>query len=272
MITTKDGLLTYVGDTFEIRVTRYSDPERLNLARNAARYLAKPDVNNIRRPLNILRMGHVPAIFRGEHVEFEFHGVSKEVYDHLIVYMTADLRVSGGNRANTSDDVTYPSDKMKDEWRVKQMVDESFNRYEVLLETGETPQVARSAMPVAAKLNTFVYQWNFLTLGASIFPQRIWQVGAQGNTKKVVQGLWELCRFHDNELWDAFYECCGVPAIEWSEVRRKLGKKKVTLGQMFNMLADLQYKANQEGNLDEVGEMLLEDFLKKEYGKQHSMW
>jgi hypothetical protein len=41
---------------------------------------------------------------------------------------------------------------------------------------------------------------------------------------------------------------------------------------MFNLLADVQYKANQEGNLDEVGETLLEDFLKQVYGQSKSMW
>jgi hypothetical protein len=38
---TENGLWMYEGDTFKIVMTRYSDPHRLNLARNAARYLEK---------------------------------------------------------------------------------------------------------------------------------------------------------------------------------------------------------------------------------------
>jgi hypothetical protein len=224
----------YQGDTFQIKLTRYSDPDRTNLARNAAIYLGKPDRDNIRRPLSIIRQGHVPEIFRGEHAEFEFIDVSKEVYDHIITYTTRNLRVAGGNRALTSDDFTLPSDKVKNPELVEAMVIGSMGKYHTLLYQGETPQVARSAMPVAAKMNPFVYQFNFLTLMQSFFHQRIFQKGAQGNTVKVVRGMWELVHDIDPQLWDTGYEYFGLPSVEWRNTGEKL--KKLTAFELYEQL------------------------------------
>lgn len=253
---------TYQGDTFQIKLTRYSDPERLNLARNAAIYLGKPDRDNIRRPLSIIRQGHVPEIFRGEYAEFEFIDVSKEVYDHIVTYTTRNMRVAGGNRALTSDDYTLPSDKVKDLKAVETAIRGSMHNYHWLLQRqpgGETPQVARSAMPVAAKINPFVYQFNFLTLMQSFFHQRIFQKGAQGNTVKVVRGMWELVHAQDPELWDVAYEYFGTPAVEWRTVGQKL--KKMTVDQLMYALsneADHEAKAFDE--------------LRRMFGEEKSMW
>jgi len=241
----EDGLLTYYGDTFRIVLRRYSDPHRENMAFNAAKYLGKPtppfenkadEDAYYRRPLNIIRAGHVPEVLRGEMAEFLFIDVSKEVYDHLITYTTRNMRVAGGNRALTSDDFTMPSDKMKNPALVGDAISDSMSNYQALLEAGETPQVARSAMPVNAKLNDFVYQFNFVTLGKYLFAQRIWEKGAQGNTVKVVRGMWELVHHVDPELWDTIYKWWGLPAIQWTEVRRKLDKWKLTVDQLIVQL------------------------------------
>lgn len=258
------GEVWYHGDSFTIRMNRYSDPDRTNLARNAAIYLGKKDRDNIRRPLSIVRQGHVPAIFRGEMVEFEFIDVSKEVYDHLITYTTANMRATGGNRALTSDSYTLPSDKVKDLTRVELAIESSMNNYKFLLEGGETRQVARSAMPVSAKLNPFVFQFNFLTLGESVFKQRLWEKGAQGNTVKVVQGMFELCSAMDKDLWDTFYEYRGAPALEWEQVRTKLKKKPLTLNDIKLLLDNPEVDIN--------GDESLLDYLVTNYGTLKSMW
>lgn len=255
-----NGLPFYQGDTFIIKVNRYSDPERLNLARNAAVYLGKKDRNNIRRPLSIIRQGHVPAIFRGEMVEFEFIDVSKEVYDHLCTYSTANMRAAGGNRALVSNDFTLPSDKVRNGLMVEHFVSKSMDSYKELLKLGETPQVARAAMPVNAKMNNFIFQFNFLTLGESIFKQRIWEKGAQGNTVKVVRGMFELCSAIDKDLWDTFYEYKGTPALEWEEVRKVLKKDKLTVGQLSELL----------GQVD--SDMNIVEFLTTKYGELKTMW
>jgi hypothetical protein len=263
LITMNNGLFEYQGDTFTIRLSRYTDPNRLNLARNAAIYLGKADRDNVRRPLSILKQGHVPEIFRGEFAEFEFIDVSKEVYDHLITYTTRNMRATGGNRALVSNDYTMPSDKMKSPDNVKKMVEMSMWNYEELLGCGETKQVARSAMPVAAKMNPFVYQFNFLTLGESLFKQRIWEKGAQGNTVKVVKGMFELCKKMDEELWNTFYEYKGSPAIEWEEVRKRLNKKKYTLDALYS---DISVIPTNDRHISVV------EYLSYIFGEQKSMW
>lgn len=256
--------MKYQGDTFHINMTRYSDPDRLNLARNAAIYLGKPDRDNIKRPLGIIAAGHVPEIFRGEHVEFEFVDVSKEVYDHIITYTTRDMRATGGNRALASHDYTLPSDKMKNPELVEEAIAGSMSNYQALLDAKETKQVARSAMPVAAKMNPFVYQFNFLTLGESLFTQRIWEKGAQSNTAKVVKGMYHLCKHMDAELWETFYQYCGEPALEWKEVRRKLDKKGYTVQWLINELYNGDVPYNPETTIIE--------FLTRKFGSQKSMW
>jgi hypothetical protein len=259
----EDKNLYYQGDTFKIVLRRYSDPDRTNLARNAAIYLGKSDRNNIRRPLNIIKEGHVPAIFRGEMAEFEFIGVSKEVYDHIITYTTANMRAAGGNRALVSDDFTMPSDRMKNPERVRDNIVRSMQGYQDSIEAGETKQVARSAMPVAAKMNNFVYQFNFVTLGESIFKQRIWEKGAQGNTVKVIQGMFELCQTVDCELWDTWYEYRGTPAISWEEVRKRLNKKKMTMHQLIKLLQDKSLDISQRPAVEVLSSL---------FGEQKSMW
>jgi thymidylate synthase ThyX len=262
----EQGYWIYEGDTFTIRMTRYSDPDRKNLARNAARYLGKSDIENIRRPLSVIKKGHVGEIFRGEHVEFEFIDVSKEVYDHIITYTTRNMRVAGGNRALTSDDWVRPSDKIKDVIGVDSMIESSMDNYKKLLQSGETPQVSRSAMPVAAKMNIFVYQFNFLTLGQSVFAQRVWDKGAQGNTVKVIDGMLKLCENIDKELWDTFYKYMGTPSLRWKEVGRKLEIQHVTVHQLLNELHLLALAG--EGDPDES----LLDYLDRKYGDIKTMW
>lgn len=225
----QNGLKVYKGDTFEIVLQRYSDPYRLNLARNAAIYLGKSDRDNIKRPLGIIRQGHVPEVFRGEYAEFEFIDTSKEVYDHIVTYTTRNMRVAGGNRALTSENFALPSDKVKDIKYVEEKIRASMENYEYLLDSGETPQVARSAMPVNAKMNPFVYQFNFVTLMESLFSQRIWERGAQGNTVKVVRGMWELVHSVDNELWDLVRETYGEEAHAWKVARQRIKKQNPEL-------------------------------------------
>jgi Thymidylate synthase complementing protein len=260
----------YVGDTFKIVLHRYSDPRRLNLARNAAIYLGKKDRNNTRRPLSIIRQGHVPEIFRGEQVEFEFIDVSKEVYDHLITYTTRNMRATGGNRALVSNDFTMPSDKMKYDTVVAAAINDSMSNYHHLIQEGETKQVARSAMPVAAKMNPFVYQFNFLTLGESLFKQRIWEKGAQGNTVKVVKGMFDLCMNIDPDLWHTFYEYKGTPAVEWEEVRKRLKKKRIDVTTMLEMLESELMNGDPEENIDSATQFV--DWLTNKFGEQKSMW
>lgn len=259
------GNLEYKGDTFSIELYRYSDPDRLSLADSAAYYLGKPDHDNTRRPLSIMRMGHALEIFRGENATFVFKGVSKEVYDHLCTYKTMNMRVAGGNRALTSDDFTMPSDKMKNPALVELAISNSMNEYRRLLKAGETPQVARAAMPVNAQLNPFKLQFNFQTLIQALFVQRIFELGAQGNTVKVVRGMFALVHRVDPELWETVYECYGHHVKEWTDVQKRLRKRPITVSEFIDMVL-------RSDKLPEIAKMPLEQFLREEYGAQKTMW
>lgn len=258
------GLPVYTGDTFKIVMNRYSDPHRENLARNAAVYLGKPDRWNTRRPLTIIKRGDVPEIFRGEFVEFEYVDVSKEVYDHLTTYTTRRMRVAGGNRALTSGDFTMPSDRMKNPDLVFQNIQSSMDNYLELLDAGETPQIARSSMPVNAQMNPFILQWNFQTLFESLFSQRLWELGAQGNTVKVVRGMWELVHFTDPELWDTLLEHYGPHVVEMKEAQRKMRKHDILVSGFLTQL--------QNSNDPHIENRPLDVVLRAFYGNKKDMW
>lgn len=220
----------------EIELVRYSDRGRVNLARNAAIYLGKDDRDNIRRPLNILRMGHTLEIFRGEYAEFSYKNVSKEVYDHLTTYTTRNMRVTCGNRASVSDGFSTPSDKMNDNYNVFFTVSEAMRAYQDLART-ETPQVARSAMPCGAHMSEFVIQFNFATLIQAVFPQRLWSKGAQSNTMRAVQSMYTLVSVADPELWRTAAECYGTRAMQWQSVYRTLQKTDAGKAIVDDMIA-----------------------------------
>lgn len=262
MITKNDrGNLVYKGDTFEIELFRYTDPDRLNLADSAALYLGKEDTENIRRPLSIIKQGHALEIFRGESATFKFYNVSKEVYDHLITYKTMNMRVAGGNRANISRGYTMPSDKMKDEDYVRKSIEWSLENYHELINGGETPQVARSAMPINSKMAPFKLQFNFQTLIQALFVQRIWEAGAQGNTVKVVRGMYELVSSIDENLWDTVREYYGPHVKEWRDALVKLRKDGYTVG---DFIADTDNPDTRS--------LPLEAVIRAKFGKTKSMW
>jgi hypothetical protein len=262
IVTNERGNREYHGDTFRIELFRYSDPDRLNLADSAAIYLGKEDTDNVRRPLSIMKLDHALEIFRGENATFKFYNVSKQVYDHLVTYKTLNMRAAGGNRALVSYGYTLPSDRMKDPDEVQRRVGESMRQYLDLVEAGETKQVARAAMPVAANMNPFKLQFNFQTLIESLFVQRIWEPGAQGNTVKVVRGMFALCHAADPELWETVYELYGPHVKAWKLAQRRIRNKSVTVGEF---LAALEEKgAPVDVTLDEA--------IREVYGGQKSMW
>ncbi len=122
-------------------------------------------------------------------------------------------------------------------------------------------------MPVAAKMNPFVYQFNFLTLMQSLFHQRIFQKGAQGNTVKVVKGMWELVHAQDPDLWDTAYEYFGLPAVDWRNVGQKL--KKMTLAEFCQALnKDIEDRDNPRS----IFKQSAFDELRRLFGEEKSMW
>jgi hypothetical protein len=221
--------------TFDVKLIRYSDPERKYLAHAAAVYLGKPDIDNINRPLNIMKKGDTLAIFRGESARFEFR-TTKIVYDHLITYTTANMRACGGLRANEATVFVPPAED--DDPIYKQLGEKHLQAYRDLVhgihpETQDPQkkkrlQAARSIAPMSVQLH-YIFEFNFATLIEAIFPQRIWTPGAQLDTKQVVQRMFELVREQDPELWDLAYELYGPEAQAWKRARLKLKKENPEL-------------------------------------------
>lgn len=214
-----------------ITLLRYTDPERKNLAHAAAVYLGKPDTDNIKRPLGIMKKRHTLAIFRGESARFEFE-TSKVAYDHLITYTTADMRACAGLRANEAQEFMPPAED-PDDPIYSEIAAEAFNYYKGLIR-GIDPntqdpqkkkrlQAARSILPMSTKIR-YEFQFNFLTL-ITIFQQRIWTPGAQEDTKQVVQAMWEIVHSQDPELWDAVFEEFGPEEQSWIKARKSLKRK-----------------------------------------------
>lgn len=242
-----------------IELTRYTDPDRLNLADTAATYLCKSDTDNIRRPLSIIRKRDTLAIFRGEFAEFKYHKVPKQVYDHLVTYQTLNMRVAGGNRANISEGYTVPVDKTKDHTRVEYELATAMENYKRLAEE-ETPQVARAIQPVNAHMPLFKLQWNFQTIIQSLLPQRIWTKGAQGLTRMCVEDMFTLLKAQDSELWMTAEEYYGSHRHEWDKVQTKLRTKEVSVGELIGMLEEWDETANADYALRQL------------FGQSKSMW
>ncbi|BCJ88067.1 FAD-dependent thymidylate synthase [Effusibacillus dendaii] len=211
----------------QVKILRYTDPDRLSLAKNAAVFLGKMDEENVKRPLNMLKMGHT-SVFRGEHVKFEFR-TTKVVYDHLITYTTAEVRACGGLRANEAHYFIPPIDAPE----LQEIGQRHLDTYKMLVhgidpETNDPTermrlQTARSVAPVSVELH-YILQFNFLTLMEAIFPQRIWEPGAQPDTFEVVNLMWEQVRECDTELWDLAKDIYGPEAIAWEKARNRLKK------------------------------------------------
>jgi thymidylate synthase ThyX len=204
------------------------------LARAAAVYLGKDDIDNIRRPLTIMKKRHALAIFRGESARFEFE-TSKVVYDHLITYTTADMRACAGLRANEAYEFVPPVED--DDPIYAGIAKATFRSYKALI-SGINPftmdeqkkkrmQAARSILPIGVKIK-YQFQFNFLTL-ITIFQQRIWTPGAQQDTKEVAEILYQLVREQDSELWDTVYEMFGPEEIGWQHARMKMRKEEPDL-------------------------------------------
>jgi hypothetical protein len=220
---------------FDVKLIRYSDPERKYLAHAAAVYLGKPDTDNVKRPISIVRKGDTLAIFRGEHARFEFK-TTKVVYDHLITYTTQNMRACGGLRANEATIFIPPAED--DDPVYREIGERHLHAYQQLVhgidpETNDPIkkkrlQAARTVAPMSVQLH-YVFEFNLGTLIEAIFPQRIWTPGAQQDTKQVVQKMYELVYAQDPELWDVIYDYYGPEAQAWKKVRQKLRKEDPAL-------------------------------------------
>jgi len=218
-----------------VTLIRYTDPDRRSMAHAAAVYLGKPDTDNIKRPLSIIKKGDTLAIFRGESARFEFF-TSKIVYDHLITYTTLNMRACGGLRANEATVFVPP---LEDEDPIyRELGERHLHAYQQLVH-GIDPQTedaisrkrlqaARTVAPMSVQLH-YLLDFNLATLIEAVFPQRIWSPGAQLDTREVVQQMFNLIREQDPELWDLIYDHYGPEAHAWKRLRARLRREDPVL-------------------------------------------
>lgn len=212
----------------DVFLVRYSDRDRMSLARSCAVYLNKTDFDNVKRPLSLVKHGHW-AVFRGEHVRFMFR-TSLVVRDHLFRYSTANMIAAAGLRANHADEWVSPLDEPSLLQKVDITQDELLEPYHIALDAGVKPQDARYLAPMGTEVD-YMMEFNFLTLMQAVFPQRLWTPGAQAETKCVVERMWHLVMAEDPEFWTVVREELGEEAIMWSKVRQKIKKKHPDLYQ-----------------------------------------
>ena len=200
-----------------VELIQYGDPDRLLLARVAAEYRGKPDITNIKRPLQLLRMGHM-SVFRHPTATVRFI-TSLVTRDHLFRYTTAAM-AAAGLRINTATDFVSPAG----EGALWDAVAEGMEVYQTLLDNGVRMQDARYAVPCGAKVS-YIMTFNFQTLMEALFPQRLWAPGAQAETQQTAEDLFDLLHTQDPTLWEEAQTKFGPEALHWQQVQRTLRRK-----------------------------------------------
>ena len=181
---------------------RQTDKGGLSSAFSAALYLAKyDDAANPDRLCRMVDAGHSYEPLRGESVSFLFIGVGKPTYDHLVTYTIRQRRVCGGMRANPPWGYVIPHEA-RDKLRVAKSMAAALDEYTALVEAGEAPQAARSILPAGIILPPFQLDFSEEALAKNIFKQRVWQLGAQGETAEIVRDMLECCKALNSEKWD----------------------------------------------------------------------
>jgi thymidylate synthase ThyX len=206
-----------------VELIQYGDPERLLLARVAAEYRGKPDITNIKRPLQLLRMRHM-SIFRHPTVTVRFI-TSLVTRDHLFRYTTAAM-AAAGLRINTATEFVSPGENEA----LGNAIEEGMEVYQTLLDNGVRMQDARYAVPCGAQVS-YIMTFNFQTLMEAVFPQRLWAPGAQAETQQTVEELFTIVHAVDPTLWEEAQTKFGPEALHWQQVQRTLRRKDPALYQ-----------------------------------------
>lgn len=204
-----DTLETAIDKTFDSPVQRgrvialrHTDRGGKSSAFSAALYLGKyGDVGNRKRLWGMFDAGHSFEPVRGESISFLYIGVGKPTYDHLTTYTIRQRRVCGGMRANPPWGFTVPHEAKNTEAFVSAL-SSMVGNYERMVEAGEQPQAARAILPANIILPPFQLDFSEETLAKNIFKQRIWQAGAQGETREIAEDMLACCKVIDPEKWE----------------------------------------------------------------------
>ncbi|WP_170292149.1 hypothetical protein [Heliobacterium mobile] len=182
-----------------VSALRATDDGRKSSAFASALYLGKyDDMGNTNRFLNgMVKAGHSYEPIRGETVTFLYIGVSKTAYGHLITYTIRNRRIAGGFRANKPWGFVVPYES-KDPWLYHRMMGEQLSRCEQLRKEHpeESLQAIRSLYPVGVMMPPFMLDFSEEALVKNVFKQRIWERGAQGETRDIVNSMFGAVSTH----------------------------------------------------------------------------
>lgn len=223
---------------------RPTDADRLSSAFKAAVYLGKyNDMANTGRFLKkMVKANHSYEPIRGESVMFLYIGVGKPVYDHLVTYSVGrTARIAAGQRANAPWGFETPLEardvEQFNEWSIpsiKRVIDMTKS---TATNNKEQLQAARSLLPVGYIMPPFLYEYGEEAL-VNIFKQRLWQSGAQGATKEIVQDMYECMKKIDEEKWEFLRDYHGTHTDQWKIVMRHLREKRYSVGDMLTSLEE----------------------------------
>ncbi|MTV47877.1 hypothetical protein GJ688_02615 [Heliobacillus mobilis] len=216
---------------------RATDRDRLTSAFASALYLGKyDDMDNTNRFLNgMVKAGHSYEPIRGESVSFLYIGVSKTTYDHLITYTIRNRRIAGGFRANKPWGLVIPHEAKNPNWYFMMMENQLARCEEVMKEHPEEPlQALRSLYPMGVMMPPFMFDFSEEALVKNVFKQRLWERGAQGETREIVQNMFDAVRELDPEKWDFLKEYHGEHMTTQKRVMRKLRVRRPRLGELLD--------------------------------------
>jgi len=257
---------------------RSTDKNRLSSAFKSAVYLGKwDDMDNRERFLNgMVKTGHSYEPIRGEHVAFLFIGVSRNVYDHLITYSVGrSARISAGQRANLPWGYETPLESKTPDMfmtmginQVREVVRMVKGENE---ETGKQQiQAARSLLPTGFIMPPFLYEFSEEAL-VHIFQQRLWEPGAQGATKEIVNDMLNCVSILDQAKWEVIQDYHGPHIRQWNKVMRTLRDKPASIGKLLTALESRGIiETKDEQNLEHID---LYTAIMTVYGNMRpSMW
>lgn len=190
---------------------RHTDRQGLSSAFSSSLYMGKyDDANNVNRLYNIIESGHSFDALRGESISFLFIGVSKVAYDHLVSYTVRNRRICGGMRANAPWGFVIPTEAQDKNIYIKNMK-MYMDIYMTAIKQGETTQAARALLPASFVFPPFQIDFNEEALAKHVFKQRIWQAGAQGETKNVVFSMYQCCKTINPDKWQILEKSMKEP-------------------------------------------------------------
>jgi hypothetical protein len=85
--------------------------------------------------------------------------------------------------------------------------------YERMVDAGEQPQAARAILPANIILPPFQFDFSKEALAKNLFKQRVWQAGAQGETREIVEDMLACCKAIDHEKWAKLADAVGKPMV-----------------------------------------------------------